>query len=342
MTKLDELLKETNKKAKEEIVSIGMNQYDYKRIPFTSPEMNYCTYGGIPVGKITEFFGEEHGGKTTSALDIVANYQVGDDPRKVLYVDAENTLDYVWATKLGVNVDDLIIYQPKSQSAEDIFQFICDAVDTGEIGLWILDSIGALLSQDELDKDMDEKSMAGISKPLTLFGKKIEMLMNRHNCTGIDINQLRDNFGSMYGGTKTPGGRAWKHYVIARLEFSRGKFLDAKGNELTRGAENPAGNIVQMAMIKNKTCPPARRLGHYTLNYYTGIDYMTDLINIAIKQDIVQQSGAWFTIVDVETGEVLKDKIHGQSTIKEILQNEDNIEILKRVEELVNNELKKL
>ena len=145
-SKLDEIMKNANKRFKEEILTQGLSGYSYKRIPFTSPRMNYCTFGGIPIGKITEFYGEEHGGKTTTALDIVANYQNSGDNRDVLYIDAENTFDVDWARKLCVDVSNIYILQPKSQSAEEIFQIICDSVDTGEGGLWVLDSIGALLS----------------------------------------------------------------------------------------------------------------------------------------------------------------------------------------------------
>ena len=133
--KLDEIVKNVNKNAKEEILTKGLSEFDYTRIPFTSPRMNYMTYGGIPVGKITEFFGEEHGGKTTTALDIVANFQNMFPDKEVLYVDAENTLDVEWARKIGVDVDNMYILQPKSQSAEDIFQIIEEAVDSGEVGL---------------------------------------------------------------------------------------------------------------------------------------------------------------------------------------------------------------
>ena len=337
--KLDEILKNTNKRFKEEIITHGLSEFSYKRIPFTSPRMNYCTFGGIPIGKITEFYGEEHGGKTTTALDIVANYQQSEDNRDVLYIDAENTLDVEWAEKIGVDVDKMYILQPKSQSAEEIFQIICDSVDTGEVGLWILDSIGALMSSQELEKTMEDKTYGGIAKPLTLFGKKIEMLMQRHKCTGIGINQIREDLNSMYGGTTTPGGKAWKHFCAVRMEFRRGKFIDEKGNELTRSAENPVGNIVMMSMTKNKTCPPTRRTGFYTINYETGIDYLRDLIEVAIKYDIIKKSGAWFDIVDIETGEILEGKIHGQASVNEFLTT--NVEILTRVEELVNSEMNK-
>ena len=117
MSKLEELMKSINKEFKEEVIHHGVSQYDYDRIPFTSPKLNFMTYGGIPMGKLIEFFGEEHGGKTTTALDIVANYQHMKDARTVLYIDAENTLDAVWATKLGVDLDDTIILNPTSQGA---------------------------------------------------------------------------------------------------------------------------------------------------------------------------------------------------------------------------------
>ena len=336
--KLDTIMKDVNKRFKEEIVTQGLGEFSYKRIPFTSPRMNYCTFGGIPVGKITEFYGEEHGGKTTTALDIVANYQQSGDDRDVLYVDAENTLDVEWAEKIGVNVNKMYILQPKSQSAEEIFQIICDSVDTGEVGLWVLDSIGALMSSQELEKTMEDKTYGGIAKPLTLFGKKIEMLMQRHKCTGIGINQIREDLNSTWGGIATPGGKAWKHFCAVRMQFSRGKFIDEKGNELTRSAENPVGNIVMMSMTKNKTCPPVRRTGFYTINYTYGIDYLRDLIEVAIKYDIIRKSGAWFDIVDTETGEILEGKIHGQASVYAKLEEEQ--ELLSRVEELVNISMK--
>lgn len=336
-SRLDAIMKDVNKKAKEEILSVGLNSYDYTRIPFTSPRMNYCTFGGLPVGKITEFYGEEHGGKTTSALDIVANYQRMPDAKDVLYIDAENRLDVEWAKKLDVDVDKLYILQPKEQSAEEIFQIIYDAVESGEVGLWVLDSIGVLLSEQETEKDIADKTYGGISLPLTRFGKKIIGVMTRNKCTGIGINQERDDMNSTWGGTRTPGGRAWKYYCSVRLRFNRGKFLDDKGNELTRSAESPVGNIVQMSMTKNSTCPPTRRTGEYTINYEFGIDYLKDLIDVAVRYDIIKKSGAWFEIVDIESGELLSDKIQGQANVYEFL--EENNEVLLKVEGLVNNSM---
>lgn len=338
--KLDAIIKEVNKNAKEEIITKGLGEFNYTRIPFTSPRMNYMTYGGLPVGKLIEFYGEEHGGKTTTALDAVANFQNMFPDRDVLFVDAENTLDVDWARKLGVDVDSMYILQPKSQSAEEIFQIIEDVVSTGETGFWVLDSIGALMSAQEMDekRSYEDKVYGGISLPLTRFSKKIEMLCARHKCTGIGINQLRDKLNSTYGGTTTPGGRGWKHFCAVRIEFSRGQFIDEKGNKISRGAENPIGNIVMANAVKNKTAPPTRHIGQYTIRYDIGIDYISDLIDVAEMYDIADKHGAWYTLVDVDSGEILRDKIQGQANLYEVLDSD--IELLQRIEELVDKKLR--
>lgn len=337
-TKLDEIVKNVNKAAKEDILSKGLSEFDYQRIPFTSPRMNYMTYGGLPIGKIIEFYGEEHGGKTTTALDIVANFQNMFPDKDVLYVDAENTLDTEWARKIGVDTENMYILQPKSQSAEEIFEIICNAVDSGEVGLWILDSIGALVSAQELEKTMEDKTYGGISKSLTLFGKKIEMLMQRYKCTGIGINQLREDMNSTWGGTTTPGGRGWKHFCSVRIQFSRGKFFDEKGNDMSRTADNPAGNYVMANATKNKTAPPTRHIGQYRIRYEIGIDYLADLVDVAILYNIIDKHGAWYKVIDIETGEILQDNIQGISNVYSTL--DEDTELLRRVEQLVEDKEK--
>ena len=337
MSKIDEIMKDFNKKNKEDIVHFGLSEYEYERIPFTSPRLTYMTFGGLPIGKLIEFYGEEHGGKTTTALDVVANYQIMDNARKVLWVDCENTFDAVWAHKLEVDVESMIMLQPTNQGAEDIFQFILDMIDTGEIGLVIIDSLGVMVSNQAMEKSVAEKTYGGIAMALTQFSDKAVGLCQRHKCTVVAMNQLRDDLGSMFGGTKTVGGRGWKHNCSVRLEFRMGKYIDDRNKELTRGAENPSGNIVQVTMKKNKTCPPTRRTGYYTLRYLDGIDYLADLIEVAIKYDIIQKSGAWFDIVDIDTGEVIESKIHGQDNVRQFLY--ENSEALKTIEGLIQDRL---
>lgn len=333
---LDDVIKDMNRKAKETVVTNGLSEYDYDRIPFTSPYMNYMTYGGLPVGKLIEFYGEEHGGKTTTALDVIANYQQVPDAKKVLYVDAENTLDVEWAHKLGVDTEnDFIVFQPKSQSAEEIFQFIVDAVETGEVGLWVLDSIGVLFSAQEYEKTLEDKTYGGISKPLTLFSKRVEQAMHGNKCTGIGINQIREDLNSTWGGITTPGGKGWKHACSVRMQFSRGKFFDVDGKELSRGAENPVGNMVSVNMQKNKTCPPKRHLTSYSLHYDDGIDYIKDLTDLAIAKGLIDKRGGWFDIIDRDTGEVIGEKIQGQNNVKKYLM--ENEPILQKLEADLNN-----
>ena len=339
MSQLDEIMKNLNKKFNDDILHKGISTFDYQRIPFTSPRLNYMTYGGLPMGKLIEFYGEEHGGKTTTALDVISNYQRMEESRGVLYADLENTLDTVWATKLGVDVDDMWILNPTNQGAETIFQYILDMVSTGEIGLVVIDSLGVMVSNQALDKSVEEKTYGGIAMALTNFSKKAEMLCHKYNCTLIGINQMRDDLGSMYGGTTTVGGKAWKHNCSARLEFRMGKYFDENGKDLSRAAENPSGNYVMVAMKKNKTCKPDRRTGFYTLNYQIGIDYLSDLIEVAIKYEIIDKRGAWFNIIDTDTGEILAEKIQGQANLRSYLENADNESVLTRIEELIENKI---
>ena len=339
MSNVNEIMKSLNKKFGDDFIHRGIAKFDYQRIPFTSPRLNYMTYGGLPMGKLIEFYGENGGGKTTTSLDIISNYQRMESAKRVVYADLENTLDYVWATKLGVDVDDLIIINPTNQGAETIFELLLQLIDTGEVGLVVIDSLGVMVSNQALDKTVEEKTYGGIAMALTNFSKKAEMLCHKHNCTLIGINQVRDDLNSMYGGITTVGGKAWKHNVSVRLEFRMGKYFDENGKDLNRGAENPAGNYVQVAMKKNKTCKPDRRTGYYTLSYRNGVEYLNDLIEVCIKYGIVEQRGSWFSIIDTETGEILLDKLQGQSNLKAYLENKENESVLDRVEKLVESKI---
>lgn len=344
-SKMDALLKETNKTAKEEILSKGTAQFNYEKIPFTSPRLNYCTYGGVPINKLIEFFGAEGGGKTTTALDIVANFQASErakkeanpdyEERAVLYADVENRLNEEWATKLGVDIDSLYLYQPKSQPAEEIFTFIRSAVKTGEICLVVIDSLAAMLSEGELDekKDYSDKFYGGISGSLSRFAKDMAMMANKYNCTCLGINQEREDMNSTWGGKRTPGGKAWKYMCSLRMNFRQGSFIDANGKILSRSAENPVGCQIQISIEKTTSGLPNRRNGYYTLNFTEGIDYLADLVEVAIKFGIIEGDG-WFKIVNPETGEIIREKIHGKPELNRLL--DEDTELLKQVEQLVD------
>lgn len=339
MSKLDVLVKEINKNFKEDVASKGIPIRHFEKIPFSSPLINYMTYGGIPRGRIIEFAGEENGGKTTTALDIVANAQKlftqeyddeyislnnGQDKlskedatrlnylkergiKKVVYCDCENTLDIDWAHKLGVNTEDMYLLKPMSQSAEEIFEMLLQMIETDEVGLVVIDSLGVMVSQQAYEKDMTEKTYGGIAMALTLFSKKAEMLCTKHDCTLIGINQIRDDM-SGFGRIITTGGKGWKHNCSLRLIFRKGEYIDENNNGMKRSSTNPAGNLVDVVIEKTKVCNPDRRNGYYTLNYKNGIDVISDTIELACFYDIIQKAGSWYSIINKETGEILLER----------------------------------
>ena len=158
---LSDIIKKVNKESGN-LISVGMKDFKRERIPFTSARMNYCLFGGLPKGQMIEFRGEEHSGKTTSAFDVIANFQNSDDGRKVMYVDTETSFDPEWASKIGVDVDELILFTPEEKSAEYILQTVLNALKTGELGIVVIDSIAAMFSEKEGSDDLDKSVVAGI------------------------------------------------------------------------------------------------------------------------------------------------------------------------------------
>ena len=374
---LEEALQKINKSYGQEIVTMGFDAekaYDsIKRIPFSSSRANYMTYGGIPLGRIIEFAGEESSGKTTTALDIVGNAQeyfrkeyesslekFGDPeslgkvqkkdyeeiknrgPRQVVYMDAENTLDIEWAELLGVRVEDMYIYKPQRQSAEEIFEDAIRMINTGEVGLLIIDSLGSLLSGQAFEKSLEERTYGGISIPLTGFSKKAALACNEYNCTVIGINQIRDNLNSMYGGVVTPGGRGWKHACSLRIMFKKGSYIDDNCDDIKKSSESPAGNKILMDIQKTKCFRPDRRTGFYTLSYTEGIESLNDLLELAVSSDVIHKGGAgWYTINDPKTMEPLLDdegnmyKVQGKKGVLDLLETTG--EVYERIYTYVND-----
>ena len=297
---LEEAMREVNKKFKAPVCQQGLKFDEVRRIPFSSPRLNYMTYGGIPVGRIIEFAGEEGGGKTTTALDLVAHAQKMFPDKQVLYVDVERTLDAEWAQKLGVDIDNLILFSPDEQTAEEIMEATKTIVETGSISLCVLDSLAAMVSAQAYSKTIEDRTYGGISMALTLFSKEMIPVCARTNCTMIGINQVREDMNSTYGGTTTTGGRAWRHNCSVRMTFQKSDYLDDKGNSIPRASENPVGHLVKVALVKSKVCKLDRKVGFYTLKYLSGIDYISDIIDLAVKAGIINAAGAWYSILDDE------------------------------------------
>ncbi len=322
---LEGVIAELNKKYKK-IINEGVVYEPAERIPFSSPNLNYMTYGGLPQGRIVEFAGEEGGGKTTTALDVIKNAQNMFPDKKAVYVDVERTFDPEWAERLGVDVDSLVLVTPEEQTAEQIFEITKQIVETGEVSVCVLDSLGAMVSAQAYAKTIEDKTYGGISMALTLFSKEMIPICARTKCVLIGINQMREDMNSPYGGLTTPGGKAWRHNCSVRMQFSKSDYIDEKGVVVSRNVENPAGHFVKVLLVKSKVCQLDRKIGYFTLRYLDGIDYVYDTIELAIKVGCIHASGAWYTIVDPDTGEMLtyegKDlKFQGRAKLRDFLQS---------------------
>lgn len=340
------------------------------KIPFSSPLINYSTYGGIPRNRITEFFGEPGAGKSTSSIDICKNacqifkqeysdkldkvrsrISDGDKsamvelseleeigPKRVFYLDLEHSFDKAWSTTLGIQPSEIEIMQPPDVVAEDILQMIQELIETGEMGLIVIDSIPSLVPRAEIDKKFGERTVASLAGLLTVFCRKIVPLLSRYNTTLLIINQVRDNLNNPYV-VNTPGGQALKFYASLRINFRLGHPVDFLGNELPLNTENPAGYMVQSKIVKQKSAPNDRKAGSYYLMCQSGIVPMFDYAQLAIKQfGIIKKSGGWYTMIDPDTGEILCDgdkpiKINGQAKVYQYLQ--DNTEYYEKVKQYV-------
>lgn len=338
------------------------------KIPFSSPLMNWATYGGVPRGRITEFFGEPGSGKSSSAVDICKNaievfqheheaacikarerIAAGDSqarvtledleeqgPRKVLYIDLEHGFDSAWSEVLGIDSNDIDIMQPPNIDAEELLQTTEDLVCTGEVGLIVFDSIPSLVTKSELEKKYGERTVASLAGLLTVFTRKIVSLLTRYDCTLIFINQTRDNMDNPYV-VQTPGGKAVKFYSSLRMFFRLGVPVDFLGNDLPTNTENPAGYIINVKLMKQKTAPYDRKNATYYLMCKSGIRPDFDYAKLATtKYNIIRKAGAWFTICDPTTGEVFTDdsgkvvKLNGMAKVYQYLSdNPDYFEKLK-------------
>ena len=383
--KLEQIMKDWNKDSKALVAVQGLERESLPRIPFSAPSMNYQTYGGLPRKRVIEFFGPESSGKTTSALDIVKNAQmvfeqewhekterltqlideaekskaskskINDlksqladlaEPLKIVYLDLENTLDTEWAKKIGVDVDNIWIVRPEMNSAEEILQYVLDMYDTGEVGLIVLDSLPYMVSQNLIDEELTKKAYAGISAPLTEFSRKVTPYLTKYNAIFLGINQIREDMNSQYNAYSTPGGKMWKHACAVRLKFRKGDYLDENGASLTRTSRNPQGNIVESFVEKTKAFKPDRKLVSYTLSYQNGIEIEADLIDVAVEFGVISKAGAWFSVVDPETGELMTDeneeplKFQGKANLVRRLRDDDVLfdEIMSTVHELITVE----
>lgn len=355
----------------------SVNKASGRKIPFSSPSLNWATYGGVPRNAITELYGVPGGGKSSTAVDICKNaldifndeydqevqdleekvaegkkeykVQLADlkdrGPKKILYIDLEHSFDRNWARKLGITNKAIEIMQPPDVAAEQILQKVQEIVETDEAGLIVLDSIPSLTTQAELDKKFGERTVASLAGLMTVFCRKITPLLTRYDCTMIFINQLRVNMDNPYA-DQTPGGEAIKFYSSLRLSFKLGSPIDFLGGELPQKAENPAGYKIVVNLKKQKSAPFDRKVATYFLLAQSGLRVDYEYADLAIKQyGIIIKGGAWFTVCDPETKEPLEVdgsivKLNGLAKVYEYLQN--NVEYYNKLCVYINNNMKQV
>ncbi|BAR82299.1 recombinase RecA [Bacillus thuringiensis] len=263
--------------------------------------------GGYPKGRITEIYGPESSGKTTLALHAIAEVQ--KQGGTAAFIDAEHALDPVYAQKLGVNIDELLLSQP--DTGEQALEIAEALVRSSAVEIVVIDSVAALVPKAEIEGDMGDSHMAVQARLMGQALRKLSGAISKNGVIAIFLNQLREKVGITYGNPETtPGGRALKFYSTVRLEIKRGEQLKGKDSIVL-------GNKTRVKVVKNKVAPPFRTL-EFDILYGEGISLEGELIDIGVALDIVQKSGAWYSYKEERLGQ-------GRDNAKQFLKENENI-----------------
>jgi recombination protein RecA len=247
--------------------------------------------GGIPRGRIIEIYGPEASGKTTLALHAVASAQRSGG--EAAFVDAEHALDPVYARKLGVKTDDLLIAQP--DSGEQALEITDTLVRSGALDIVVVDSVAALVPQAEIDGDMGDPQMGQQARLMSQAMRKLTGIIHKTKTCVIFINQIRQKIGVFFGNPETTtGGNALKFYTSVRLDIRR---IDA-----IKAGQEIIGNRTRVKIVKNKVAPPFKQV-EFDIMYGQGISYSGELLDLAVQKEIIQKSGAWFSYGNERIGQ---------------------------------------
>jgi recombination protein RecA len=288
-------------------------------IPTGAVSLDYALgIGGMPRGRVVEIFGPESSGKTTLALQLIAEAQkLGG---MAAFVDAEHALDAGYAQKLGVDLDNLLVSQP--DNGEQALEIVEVLVRSGGVDVVVVDSVAALVPRAEIEGEMGEAQMGLQARLMSQALRKLTGVVSKSKTSLVFINQLREKIGVMFGSPETTtGGRALKFYASVRLDIRR--IASIKDGEMV------VGGRVRVKVVKNKVAPPFRE-AEFDILYGEGISKQGDLLDLAVDRKIVEKSGTWFSFGGERLGQ-------GRENAKQFLK--DNPSIFKTMEERVRKEL---
>ena len=274
--------------------------------------------GGFPKGRIIEIFGPESSGKTTIALHAIAEVQKTGG--RAAFIDAEHALDPVYARKLGVDIDELLLSQP--DTGEQALEIVEALVRSEAMSIIVIDSVAALVPQAEIEGEMGDSHVGLQARLMSQALRKLSGIINKTNTICIFINQLREKVGVMFGNPETtPGGRALKFYSTVRLDVRRGEQIKVGGDVL--------GNKTNIKVVKNKVAPPFKT-AEVEIMYGEGISKVGEIIDLASNLGIIDKSGAWFSYKGEKIGQ-------GKENVKLVLKN--NPAMYKEIEDKVRKSL---
>lgn len=277
--------------------------------------------GGLPRGRIVEIYGPESSGKTTLALHCIAEGQKNGGT--AAFIDVEHALDPVYARALGVDVDVLLVSQP--DTGEQALEITEALVRSGAIDVIVVDSVAALVPRAEIEGEMGDSHVGLQARLMSQALRKLAGAISKSNCVAIFINQLREKVGVIYGSPEvTPGGRALKFYSSVRIDIRR--------TETLKNGTEQIGSRTRAKVVKNKVAPPFRE-AEFDVMYGRGISREGELLDLAVKLDVVQKGGSWFSYGETRLGQ-------GRDNVKEFLLA--NKEIYDKIEEEVKANVGKL
>ena len=274
--------------------------------------------GGIPKGRVSEIFGPESSGKTTLALHIIAEAQKTGG--YAAFIDAEHAMDAQYAKMLGVDIEELLVAQP--DTGEQALEITETLVRSSALDVIVIDSVAALVPRAELEGDMGDSHVGLQARLMSQALRKLTGTVSRSNTAVVFINQIREKIGVMYGNPETtPGGRALKFYTSVRLDIRRITTI--------KDGTDIIGNRTRVKVVKNKVAPPFKQT-EFDIMYNQGISYEGDILDLAVKGDIVQKMGSWFSYDDMKIGQ-------GRENAKQFLMDNNDVrkEIITNVKSFV-------